>query len=290
MTRDSDLSRDPDVTVTQLAAGVLTPGGTADATRAEARVHALLDDIGPLLASHAGTGGIEHKSDGTPVTAHDRWADERFSAMLQDAFPTHGMISEEAVHVAPATDWTWVLDPIDGTSNFIAGVPYWCVSIALCLEGAPVLAVVDAPMLRRRFVAITGLGARDARGPLAVSRPVDATDPRNNHIPGLYSGGAARRLQRGGARLNARLLGATALDLAFVAAGVAPLGASTAPHVWDVAAGGLLVIEAGGVCATLGQPTLLPLTPGTDYRAMTSPTLAAPDIASIRSAAALLNA
>jgi len=281
---------DPDAPLARLIAGTLTAGGAADAARAAARVHELLDDIGPRLASHAGAGDVEHKPDGTPVTIHDRWTDARFIAMLQEAFPTHGVFSDEAGHSAPATAWTWVLDPIDGTSNFIAGVPYWCISVALCLEGAPVLAVIDAPMLDRRFVAIAGQGARDARGPLAVSRPVDLTDPRNDHIPGLYSGGAARRLQRSGARLNARLLGAAALDLALVAAGVAPLSASMAPHVWDVAAGGLLVLEAGGVCVSLGGTTLLPLAPGSDYGDMTSPTLAAPDLASIRSAAVLLSA
>jgi myo-inositol-1(or 4)-monophosphatase len=181
-----------------------------------------------------------------------------------------------------------VLDPIDGTSNFIAGVPYWCVSVALCLDGAPVLGVVEAPPLGMRFSGSAGGGAAvDSAGatrPIRVAAPVALHDPASSHIPGLYSGGAARDLTADGVTLNARLMGAAALDLAMVACGVAPLAVTLGPHVWDVAAGGLLVIEAGGAVVGSGESPLLPLVPGRDYGRAVERTAAAADEATARSA------
>ena len=180
-----------------------------------------------------------------------------------------------------------MLDPIDGTSNFIAGVPFWCVSVALCREGAPVLGVVDAPALGLRAVATVGGGARTAAGPMRVGAGVDPTDRRSAHVPALYSGGAARRMVAGGAVLNARLMGSTALDLVMVARGSAPLAVTLAPHAWDIAAGALLVLEAGGACAGFGTTPLLPLVPGTDLTDRVDATVAAADAELASRAAAI---
>jgi myo-inositol-1(or 4)-monophosphatase len=242
----------------------------------------LLDTVRADLAPRAGRVEVTMKSDGTPVTVHDHETDERLVTALLAAFPAHGAVSEERDHTAPGTDWTWVLDPIDGTSNFIAGLPYWCVSIALCLEGSPVLGVVEAPALARRFTAIAGQGATVSGSTgervLAVGPTVDLRDATASHVPGLYSGGAARDLHADGVALNARVMGASALDLAMVAAGTAPVSVALGPHVWDVAAGALLVIEAGGAIVGRGAQPLLPLTPGRDYADSVVPTAAASDV------------
>jgi myo-inositol-1(or 4)-monophosphatase len=252
-----------------LRAAVLDAGARTVVDRARLVLDALLDDIRAELAPLAGDASVEMKSDGTPVTPHDRATGELLTSRLLEAFPSHGVISEEAGHVGPATQWTWVLDPIDGTSNFIAGVPYWCVSVALCLDGAPALGVVEAPAFNQRFVAIAGGGAEEVsagrRRRLEVSERIDLRDQAFAHIPGLYSGGAARDLTTDGVTLNARIMGAVALDLAMVARGSSPLAVTLGPHVWDIAAGGLLVLEAGGACASASQQPLLPLTPGRDY-------------------------
>ena len=260
-----------------VAAGRLDDPAAREVARATAVLHDLLDRVGPRLLAAAGAVEVEAKSDGTPVTVEDRETDERLVAGLTGALAGHGAVSEETSRTVPGTDWTWVLDPIDGTSNFIAGVPFWCVSVALCREGSPVLGVVDAPALGFRAVATAGGGARTAAGPLRVGRAVDPTDRRNAHVPALYSGGAARRMIAGGAVLNARLLGSTALDLVMVARGSAPLAVTLAPHVWDVAAGALLVLEAGGACAGFGAAPLLPLVPGTDMTDRVDATVAAAD-------------
>ncbi len=260
-----------------------TPDGTARAViaRAQAVLDPLLDDVRRVLAPAAGRTEVTMKADGTPVTPHDRATDERIVTTLLDAFPGHGAVSEEQSHVASDAEWTWVLDPIDGTSNFIAGLPYWCVAIALCLQGSPVLGVVEAPALGLRFQAVAGGGAtqRDATGEqaLRVTAPVPLHDPSSAHVPALLSGGAARDLAADGARMNARLLGASALDLAMVARGSAPLSVALGPHVWDIAAGALLVTEAGGAVLGAGERPLLPLTAGRDYADAVIPTAAACD-------------
>lgn len=264
-----------------LAAGTPDAQARKVITAAHRVLDALLDAVRSDLLPRAGHADVSMKSDGTPVTPHDRATDEWLTSRLVEAFPGHGTISEEAGHVAPATDWTWVLDPIDGTSNFIAGVPYWCVSVALCLEGAPVLGVVEAPPLGMRFSAVAGEGA-DARTVtgqrrMRVMRAVTLHDPTVSHVPGMCSGGAARDLTADGVTLNARLMGAAALDLAMVANGVAPLAVTDGPHVWDVAAGGLLVIEAGGAVVGAGEVPLLPLVPGRDYGRAVERTAAATD-------------
>jgi len=247
------------------------PVATARAVISRARdvLDDLLDGVRRDLLPVAGRAEVTMKEDGTPVTVHDRETDERLVSGLLAAFPGHGAVSEERDHIAPGTDWTWVLDPIDGTSNFLAGLPYWCVSVALCLEGSPVLGVVEAPALARRFVAVVGEGAHEWDGATAhlmrVTTPVDLHDATHAHVPGLYSGGAARDLRADRVRLNTRVLGASALDLAMVARGAAPVSVALGPHVWDVAAGSLLVTEAGGAVLGWGERPLLPLEPGRDY-------------------------
>jgi len=276
------------IAIASLEPATLDPAARREVERARILLDALLDDVRRELAPLAGRTEVETKPDGTPVTPHDRATDAWLTTRLLESFPSHGMISEEAGHLAPSTDWTWVLDPIDGTSNFIAGVPYWCVSIALCLDGAPALGVVEAPALAQRFTAVAGQGAEEVlqdRGrPLRVGGRVDLRHRSSAHVPGLYSGGAARDLTTDGVTLNARIMGAAALDLAMVARGSSPLAVSLGPHVWDIAAGGLLVLEAGGVCAGASERPLLPLVPGRDYGAEVVRTAGATDADTAREA------
>lgn len=279
------MSADP---LHELGAGTPDAAARAVIDRARTVLDELLDDVRSELAPLAGRAAVTMKDDGTPVTVHDRETDERLVSALLAAFPGHGAVSEEEHRTAPATDWTWVLDPIDGTSNFIAGLPYWCVSVALCLEGLPVLGVVEAPALARRFTAVAGEGASE-RGPsgerpLQVRTPVVLHDPAVAHVPGMYSGGAARDLAADGVLLNARVMGASALDLAMVADGTAPVSVALGPHVWDIAAGTLLVVEAGGAVLGRGDRPLLPLVPGRDCADAVVRTAAASDAPLARAA------
>jgi myo-inositol-1(or 4)-monophosphatase len=259
---------------------------TATVARALSVLDGALDALGPSLLAQTGHLEASAKRDGTPVTAADHEADAALTAAIRSAFPTHGIVSEEQDTVVPGTDWCWIIDPIDGTSNFTAGLPYWCVSVALALEGEVVFGVIDAPPLRQRTVAVRGGGTTQRARPTQVRPPVDWRDGRNRHIPVMLTTGTARRARGAGLRLNPRVMGATALDLAMVATGVAAASIALIPKVWDVAAGALLVTEAGGTVETLHGEPLLPLRPGIDQADRSAATAAGPDAAYVQRLAA----
>jgi myo-inositol-1(or 4)-monophosphatase len=259
----------------------LEPAAQAVVAHAREVADAALDGLRPRLLAASGEVVVEAKADGTPVTDADREADEVIAAAITAAFPGHGVLSEERDTVAPDTEWTWIVDPIDGTSNFTCRLPYWCVSLALAFRGEPVLGIIDAPVLGRRYVAATGQGAyRDGRR-LAVRGPVDWRDGRNRHIPVMLTTSTAKRARGAGLRLNPRVMGSTALDLAVVAEGVAAASLALFSRVWDVAAGGLLVREAGGAVITVHGDPLFPLQVGREHRDLAAPTAAGADEAYI---------
>ena len=254
------------------------PAGDDRATvdAAHAMMVELLDGLRAELLGGSGEIGHDIKGDGTPVTDLDVEVNARIVEAVAGHFPDHAVVSEEMETTYDGSRWAWIVDPVDGTSNFTAGLPYWCVAAALTLEGLPVLAVVDSPPLDLRFVAMRGRGATRNGQPLRVRDAVDLDDQRNRHIPLFLTAGTVRRA-RPKVRLNPRVMGSAALDLCHVADGTGAAAISLIPKVWDVAAGSLLVQEAGGVLVTLDGPPLLPLQPGVDYERRSAPICAAAD-------------
>lgn len=241
-----------------------------------------LDELRPRLQAGSGTVASRNKADGAPVSDADHEVDEHLAAAIAETFPAHGVLSEERRTTVPSAAFCWIVDPIDGTSNFIAGLPWWCVSVALAHHGEVILALVDAPALDARWTAVRGRGAyRDGRR-LEVRPPVDPRDERQRHVPLMLTTGTARRARSAGIRLNPRVMGSTALDLCTVAEGVAAGSLAMVPHVWDVAAGGLLVAEAGGVTATLRGEPLLPLVAGEEHRSRSAVVAAGPTTTWVR--------
>src|SRR5690606_20312313 len=102
---------------------------------------------------------IETKPDLTPVTDADKGAEEALRAALAQARPADAVFGEEFGGATASTGRQWVIDPIDGTKNFVRGVPVWCTLIALLDDGVPVVGVVSAPALARRWWAAHGQGA-----------------------------------------------------------------------------------------------------------------------------------
>lgn len=246
-------------------------------TRAQRVIEDALDGVRERLLASTGHVEVETKEDGTPVTSIDLEVDDHLARTIGSAFPTHAILSEERETVVPACEWTWIIDPIDGTSNFIAGLPWWCVSVALAFQGVPVLGVIDAPALGRRYVAVQGEGAHRQGRPLRVRPTVDWRSSHHRHLPVMLTTGTARRARAAGLRLNPRVMGSTALDLAIVAEGVAVASVAVAPHVWDVAAGMVLVQEAGGEIVTPTGDPWSPVEPGIDHQQVATTTAAAAD-------------
>lgn len=99
---------------------------------------------------------IEDKADDSPVTLADKGAERAMRSLIADRYPEHGILGEEFGHEGAERDWTWVLDPIDGTGAFIIGMPLFGVLVALAYQGRPVLGVIDAPALDERWVGAVG--------------------------------------------------------------------------------------------------------------------------------------
>lgn len=201
---------------------------------------------------------IRHKGRHDLVTRADTAAEEAIIAVIRKAFPDDRILGEEGVSGAPElqsstdTSRVWIIDPIDGTTNFAHGVPFYAISIALWEGNRPLAAVVYCPPTDELFAAEDGKGAYLNGTPIHVSK---VTDPG---MALLGTGFPYRDLSLMDAYLNlfrrfmletqgVRRPGSAALDLCFVAAGRYDGFYEYALAPWDVAAGGLIVREAGGI-------------------------------------------
>jgi myo-inositol-1(or 4)-monophosphatase len=215
-------------------------------------------EVGDLLLRSFRSGvAAEQKARGI-VTALDREAEGLIAAKLAKEFAGDGLISEEGTARSSSTGWRWIVDPLDGTTNFVSGLPLFTVSLAARHDEEGVrVAVVHAPALGSTFWASRGQGARGDSGPLVTS-PTTSLGDAVFLINKAYAPPA--RLWEATAGLlpairAARMLGCVSLDLALVAAGWVDGVVLLPADPWDVAAGALLVEEAGGRVSDLeGRP------------------------------------
>jgi myo-inositol-1(or 4)-monophosphatase len=209
--------------------------------RSDDPLHALLDRVGDRQRTDFGHLASEVKADGTLITACDRWSDRTLVEGLRRLHPGEGVLSEEGDHRVPDSPAYWVVDPLDGTTNFAAGIPYWAISLARFEGGVPVQACLDVPPLRQRIVAIRGRGAWRNGKPLRQ--------------PGLHPSatGCASLCSRSIGVLQAmpqrrfpgkiRLLGVASLNLVSVAMGQTVAALEATPKIWDLAAAWLVLSE-----------------------------------------------
>lgn len=207
--------------------------------------------------------GLENKlSDGQfdPVTEADKGAERVIRALISERYPDHGVIGEEYGEDRPDAEFVWVLDPVDGTRQFIAGLPLWTTLIGLRHEGAPVLGSIGQPYLDEIYIGGKAVGSRLlSRGssrPLKVRacpKLTDAiictTDPAILTGPELGSWTQVR------AAAKLARLGLDAYGYAMVAMGKLDLALDTGLKVWDVE-GVIPVIEGAGGIVTdwFGRP------------------------------------
>ncbi|MGH2683332.1 MAG: inositol monophosphatase family protein [Actinomycetota bacterium] len=192
---------------------------------------------------------VREKASGDYVTDVDRLAERAIRSFLEAEAPDVPVVGEELG--GEHSGLFWLVDPLDGTTNFLHGLPVFGVSVALMVEGRPLAGAVHAPALDLTFAAARGLGAEGSGRPLRVS----SRDPAAAVVGTGFPFRVKDRLPRYEGLLRPALRtfedlrrpGAAALDLAWVASGVLDgffeLGLSS----WDVAAGALLIEEAGGV-------------------------------------------
>ncbi|MDR3592522.1 MAG: inositol monophosphatase family protein [Negativicutes bacterium] len=191
------------------------------------------------------------KTDIDLVTEIDRKSEQLIVAFITKHYPEHGILAEESGRNAKESDFLWIIDPLDGTGNYIQGLPIFAVSIALQYKGETLLGAVYAPMTAQLFTAIRGQGAyldnrrifvstktKLIESVLATGFPCDiAENPVNNLSYFCEFALKTRAIRR---------LGAASYDLACVAAGQFDGYWELNLSPWDVAAASLLVEEAGG--------------------------------------------
>ncbi len=219
---------------------------------------------GAIQRAHFGTDvQVDKKGVIDLVTQVDLEVERRFRNTIGERFPSHAILAEEfdgQAGVPAQPPYCWVFDPIDGTVNYAHGLPIFCASLALEIDGVPTVAAVYDPMREELFTAELGAGARLNGVPVRVSTTSELVDgmlctgfPYDVHetveeVIGLFGAfvAEARAVRR---------LGSAALDLCYVAAGRFDGFWEQRLHPWDMAAGALIVAEAGGTVSTMaGAP------------------------------------
>ena len=212
-----------------------------------------------LHAAHT----IDFKGEINLVTEVDRFSEEIITSRIQELFPDHDIIAEECTNITRGSDYRWIIDPLDGTTNYAHGYPVFCVSIALQRMGEVILGVIYHPMLEELFVAERGEGAFLQKKEIHVSTTKCLTeglvatgfpyDVRENCRDALtYFNEMIPKAQA------IRRAGSAALDLAYLAAGRFDGFWELRLQPWDTAAGWLMVEEAGGVVTDFsGNPYCL---------------------------------
>jgi len=223
---------------------------------------ALARQVGLQLKAALEPAEVTRKQDGTLLTQHDLRADATLRAAITAQYPNHAVLSEEGEHTWRGQEWCWVIDPIDGTTNFAWGMPVWGVLIALLYQGEPVMGVADFPMLGEQYSALRGVGAWLNGVPIHVTASCPEV-PQPEHLFACCT----RSLRHGLPHVRAKLRvpGSMAYDVALVARGACVGSFDLTVHVWDVAAVWPLLIEAGGVLSTNPPIPLFPIEEGVDY-------------------------
>ncbi len=216
-------------------------------------IKTISEQAGEILLSFVGEEmGVRHKSRRDLVTLADHAAEAYLIDTIRKAFPDHAINAEESGELEGAVAHRWFIDPLDGTLNFAHGLPIYCVSVAYAYQGEIELGVVYDPVRNEFFSAERGGGAWLNGQPIHVSEREDLIECMlATGFPGDDWGSVGDNMENfnqiSQEVQTVRRLGSAALDIVYVAAGRLDGFWSIKIHQWDVAAGGLIVREAGGV-------------------------------------------
>lgn len=202
----------------------------------------------------------DYKGVANPVTAIDRSSEEHVLQVIRHHYPEDAVMAEESGGEPPAGGRVWLVDPLDGTVNFVHSVPHVAVSVALWIEGEPAVGVVIDPLRREEFTAERRGGSFFGGNQITVSRQPELSHSliatgfpydRNLHAD-AYAANLGAVLARA---QGIRRMGSAALDLAWVATGRYDGYWEFSLQPWDVAAGVLIITEAGGTVSNMaGDP------------------------------------
>ncbi|MDR0618165.1 MAG: inositol monophosphatase [Endomicrobium sp.] len=205
-----------------------------------------------LLKHYNGKLNVEYKGEIDPVTQADKGSQTAIIKVIKDVFPEHGILAEEDGINEVDRDYCWIIDPLDGTVNFLHGLPVFAVSIGLKYKNEIITGIIYSPIINEVFIAEKGKGAwlngkkirvssiKDNIRALGVTGFPYSIKENNNKILKNFES-IIVKVQ------GVRRLGSAALDLAYVACGRFEFFLEQGLKAWDIAAGLLLVKEAGGI-------------------------------------------
>jgi myo-inositol-1(or 4)-monophosphatase len=232
-------------------------------------------DVGIRLLNAAGQATAEQKADGSLVTEYDKWADAELSDRITRTFPDHGLLSEEAEHIFPNTDWCWVIDPIDGTTNFARGVPLWGISLGLLYKGTPVFGHVYIPPIDQHFAGFwpgkSGLTMPQGAFTNGQAMQVATDEPSGSQLFSLCA--RSTRVLQKPFPCKIRMLGVATYNLLTVAGGVSLGAVEATPKIWDIAAVWAITQAAGASWIALDGKDPFPLIFGKNYSTHPFPSL-----------------
>jgi myo-inositol-1(or 4)-monophosphatase len=241
--------------------------------------------VGTQLLADSGRVQASRKDDGSLVTQSDRWADQEIRNAIASTFPDHGILTEETQHIFPDTEWCWIIDPLDGTTNFTRGVPLWGISLGLVYRGTPVFGYVHFPPVQQSFHGFWygDSGLTGPTGAFLNQQPIQASqdDPSNNHFFSLCA--RSTSVMQVGFPCKIRMLGVASYNFLAVAAGTALGGVEATPKIWDIAGAWAILQAAGAVWVTLESEPMFPLQVGRDYgqRSLPSLVVSRPELVSV---------
>ena len=194
---------------------------------------------------------VERKGDGTPVTIADRGAEKAIRERIADRFPSHGVIGEEFGEDQVDAEWTWVIDPIDGTGAFVSGLPTFGTLICLAHESRPVLGLLDQPILKERWAGLdfSGVILRTTHNSHVVH--TSSTTSLREAVgfattPEMFTGDAERAWSGLSAALDRVRYGADCYAYGLLAAGFVEMVCEASLKPWDYLALAPIVRGAGG--------------------------------------------
>ncbi|MCH7807669.1 MAG: inositol monophosphatase [Planctomycetes bacterium] len=222
----------------------------------------LAGEAGDICRSRGGPGRISRKADQSVVTETDHAIQAHIVGAIADTYPDHAVVAEETIseghaHKDPTqARYCWVIDPLDGTRNYAVGFPCFSTAIAVLDRGEPIVGVVAEHNVHSVFSALRGGGVTLNGKVIHRGQPMDGGDVLIG-VPSSKDELTVRVVQHwaGVKGIVLRNLGSTAVHLALVAGGGLGAAFCVRAKIWDIAAGALLVTEAGGLITDpFGQP------------------------------------
>jgi len=182
------------------------------------------------------------------VSNVDIEAEEKICHVIREIYPEHNILSEEGMNVSKSSDYKWIIDPLDGTHNYIRNIPFFGICIALAYRGEVLLGVIYLPYFSEMFTAEKGKGAYLNEGKIEVSKKGLKESmliyDSDLHLDKAIMFGSLNRLVS--KVFNVKMFGSSAQNLSFLARGYVDLVIEYHDNPWDFSAGALLVEEAGG--------------------------------------------